>query len=66
MKEIKTDLASKATEELEEKVKAELKIPAPSITKAKAVLQGENETDEETVNEDTQRDDRTGSGRHDK
>ena len=53
MKEIKTDLASKATEELEEKVKAELKIPDPSITKAKAVLQGENETDEETVNEDT-------------
>ena len=50
MKEIKTDLASKATEELEEKVKAELKIPDPSITKAKAVLQGENETDEETVN----------------
>lgn len=66
MKEIKTDLASKATEELEEKVKAELKIPDPSITKAKAVLQGENETDEETVNEDTKRDDRTGSGRHDK
>ena len=57
MKEIKTDLASKATEELEEKVKAELKIPDPSITKAKAVLQGENETDEETVNEDTKRDD---------
>ena len=66
MKEIKTDLASKATEELEEKVKAELKIPDPSITKAKAVLQGENETDEETVNEDTKRDDRTGSCRHDK
>ena len=66
MKEIKTDLASKATEELEEKVKTELKIPDPSITKAKAVLQGENETDEETVNEDTKRDDRTGSGRHDK
>ena len=64
MKEIKTDLASKATEELEEKVKAELKIPDPSITKAKAVLQGKNETDEETVNEDTKRDDRTGSGRH--
>ena len=53
VKRVHTDLASKATEELEEKVKAELKIPDPSISKAKAVLQSENETDEETVNEDT-------------
>ena len=51
VKRVHTDLASKATEELEEKVKAELKIPDPSIAKAKAVLQ--HETDEETVNEDT-------------
>jgi hypothetical protein len=52
-KRVRIDLASKATEELEEKVKAELKIPDPSISKARAVLQSENETDEETVNEDT-------------
>jgi len=66
MKRIQTDLAIKAAEELEEKVKAELKIPDPSISKAKAVLQGENKTDEETVNEDTKRDDRGTSGRDDK
>ena len=66
MKRIQTDMAIKAAEELEEKVKAELKIPDPSISKAKAVLQGENKTDEETVNEDTKRDDRGTSGRDDK
>ena len=66
MKRIQTDLSTKATEELEEKVKAELKIPDPSISKAKAVLQGENETDEEIVNEDTQGDDRRTSDTDDK
>ena len=62
MKRIQTDLSTKATEELEEKVKAELKIPDPSIEKAKAVLKSE----EETLNEDTKRDDRGTGDRDDK
>ena len=66
MKKIHTKLNVQADEELEEKVKAELKIPDPSISKAKAVLQGENETDEETVNEDTKGDDRGTSDTDDK
>ena len=66
MKKIRTKLSIKATEELELKVKAELKIPDPSISKADAVLKGENETDEEIVNEDTQRDDRRTSDSDDK
>jgi hypothetical protein len=66
MKKIQTDLAIKATEELEERVKAELKIPDPSISKAKAVLQSEIKTDEETVNEDTKGNDRRTGDRDDK
>ncbi len=66
MKRIRTKLSTKATEELEDKVKAELKIPDPSISKAESVLKGENETDEEIVNEDTQGDDRRTSDTDDK
>ena len=66
MKRIRTKLSTKATEELEDKVKAELKIPDTSISKAESVLKGENETDEEIVNEDTQGDDRRTSDTDDK
>tara|TARA_B100000745_G_C19889525_1_gene297385 strand:+ start:211 stop:399 length:189 start_codon:yes stop_codon:yes gene_type:complete len=62
MKKIHTKLNVQADEELEEKVKAELKIPDPSIEKAKAVLKSE----EETLNEDTQGDDRRTSDTDDK
>tara|TARA_B100000749_G_scaffold56049_1_gene40907 strand:- start:1035 stop:1223 length:189 start_codon:yes stop_codon:yes gene_type:complete len=62
MKKIHTKLNVQADEELEEKVKAELKIPDPSIEKAKAVLKSE----EETLNEDTKRDDRGTGDRDDK
>jgi len=62
MKKIHTKLNVQADEELEEKVKAELKIPDPSIEKAKAVLKSE----EETLNEDTKGDDRGTGDRDDK
>mgnify|MGYP003147628946 FL=1 len=62
MKKIHTKLNVQADEELEEKVKAELKIPDPSIEKAKAVLKSE----EETLNEDTKGDDRGTGGSNDK
>jgi len=62
MKKIHTKLNVQADEELEEKVKAELKIPDPSIEKAKAVLKSE----EETLNEDTKGDDRGTSDTDDK
>lgn len=62
MKKIHTKLNVQADEELEEKVKAELKIPDPSIEKAKAVLKSEKET----LNEDTKGDDRGTGDRDDK
>jgi len=62
MKKIHTKLNVQADEELEEKVKAELKIPDPSIEKAKAVLKSE----EETLNEDTKGDDRGTGDSNDK
>ena len=62
MKKIHTELNVQADQELEEKVKAELKSPDPSIKKAKAILKSE----EETMNEDTKGNDRGTGDSNDK
>ena len=62
MKKIHTELNVQADQELEEKGKAELKIPDPSIKKAKAILKSE----EETMNEDTKGNDRGTGDSNDK